>query len=148
MAKTLQRGKTQLSNRLLPLILVAAVSIGFPGVTLAQKTDPHVVPQVNGDEFSPLGKSYNVDFGDQKFRLDFPSVHEMHFTSPDGKNSATVPITVTPIGNDVYMIYWSRRAGQHVVHVDDFRNGIAYTNIFLPDGSASRRKGTLTEIKK
>lgn len=71
----------------------------------------------------------------------------MVFTSPDGKNTDNVDITVTPIGNDVYMIYWSRRAGQHVVHVDDFRNGVAYTNIFLPDGSASRRKGTLVEIK-
>lgn len=148
MAKILTRENTTLRNKLFPTILVAAATMGFSGITLAQETNPHVVPQATDAEFYPLGKSYNVDFGDQKFRLDFTSAHEMHFTSPDGKNTATVPITVTPIGNDVYMIYWSRRAGQHVVHVDDFRNGIAYTNIFLPDGSASRRKGTLTEIKK
>jgi len=58
-----------------------------------------------------------------------------------------VEISVTPIGNGVYMIYWSRRPGQYVVHVDDFRNGVAYTNIFLPDGKATRARGTLVELK-
>ncbi|MFB9950489.1 hypothetical protein ACFFP0_16660 [Rhizobium puerariae] len=113
----------------------------------AEDADPHVVSVATDAQFVATGKSYDVDFGDQKFRLDFKSAKQMIFTSPDGKNTATVDITVTPIGNDVYMIYWSRRAGQHVVHVDDFRNGVAYTNIFLPDGTASRRKGTLTEVK-
>jgi hypothetical protein len=117
------------------------------GAALAQTADPHAVPVASDTEFVAVGKSYNVDFGDQKFRLDFKSAKEMTFTSPDGKNSANVDITVTSVGNDVYMIYWSRRAGQHVVHVDDFKNGVAYTNIFLPDGTASRRKGTLVEIK-
>lgn len=137
-----------LRNKLIPLILAVAATAGQAGTTWAQDTDPHIVPQATDAEFSPTGKSYNVDFGDQAFRLDFISAREMRFTSPDGKNSATVPVTVTPIGNGVYMIYWSRRAGQHVVHVDDFRNGVAYTNIFLPDGTASRRRGTLVEIKK
>jgi len=117
------------------------------GAALAQTADPHAVPVASDTEFVAVGKSYNVDFGDQKFRLDFKSAKEMTFTSPDGNNSANVDITVTSVGNDVYMIYWSRRAGQHVVHVDDFKNGVAYTNIFLPDGTASRRKGTLVEIK-
>ncbi|WP_420892592.1 MoaF-related domain-containing protein [Pectobacterium brasiliense] len=72
---------------------------------------------------------------------------EMTFTSPDGKNKADVAITTTKVGDGVYMIYWSRRAGQHVVHVDDFKNGVSYTNIVLPDGSISRRQGTLIEIK-
>ncbi|POP46752.1 hypothetical protein CHU32_07500 [Superficieibacter electus] len=135
-----------LSKKLITLIIT--VIIGSTSQALAQEDKLHEVPQATDNEFSPTGKSYNVDFGDQKFRLDFTSSREMRFTSPDGKNTATVPISVTPISNDVYMIYWSRRAGQHVVHVDDFRHGVAYTNIFLPDGSASRRKGTLTEIKK
>jgi len=130
------------------ILLTLATTLTLSGVALAAPSDPHAVPQSTDAEFSAVGKSYNVDFGDQKFRLDFTSAREMHFTSPDGKNTATVPITVTPVGNDVYMIYWSRRAGQHVIHVDDFRNGVAYTNIFLPDGTASRRKGSLTEIKK
>ncbi|WP_430667068.1 MoaF-related domain-containing protein [Herbaspirillum robiniae] len=61
--------------------------------------------------------------------------------------TASIDIDVTLMGNDVYMIYWSRRPGQYVVHVDDFHNGVAYTNIFRPDGKSSRRKGTLVEVK-
>lgn len=134
-------------NTLIPALLAVATTFSLTNAAFAeQDADIHAVPQATEAQFSPTGKSYNVDFGDQKFRLDFISAHEMRFTSPDGKNTATVPISVTALGNDVYMIYWSRRAGQHVVHVDDFRNGVAYTNIFLPDGTASRRKGTLAEI--
>lgn len=131
----------------LKIFAVSAVLTLAPATLFAQAIDPHAVPLASDAEFVATGKSYNVDFGDQKFRLDFKSAKQMVFTSPDGKNTAAVDITVTPIGNDVYQIYWSRRAGQHVVHVDDFKNGVAYTNIFMPDGSASRRKGTLVEIK-
>ncbi|GLR46122.1 hypothetical protein GCM10007880_66400 [Mesorhizobium amorphae] len=122
-------------------------TVCLSSAVLAQSGDAHSVPIAKDSEFVAVGKSYNVDFGDQKFRLDFKSAKEMTFTSPDGKNKADVAIVVTPIGNDVYMIYWSRRAGQHVVHVDDFKNGVAYTNIFLPDGTATRAKGTLAEVK-
>jgi len=129
------------------LILGAAALLSAPWASAqTPATDPHAVAIASDSEFIAAGKSYFVDFGDQKFRLDFKSAREMVFTSPDGKNTANVPITVTPVGDGVYMIYWSRRAGQHVVHVDDFRNGVAYTNIFLPDGSASRRKGSLVQI--
>lgn len=128
-------------------IATGAFLLLAPAVASAQQTDPHAVAQASDNEFVGTGKSYNVDFGDQKFRLDFKSAKLMVFTSPDGKNTANVDVTITPIGNEVYMIYWSRRAGQHVVHIDDFKNGVAYTNIFLPDGTASRRKGTLVEIK-
>ncbi|GKT16934.1 hypothetical protein AVHY2522_13455 [Acidovorax sp. SUPP2522] len=135
-------------SRFLSSLAIAACALcASPWVAAqTQAADPHAVKQVADADFVATGKSYNVDFGDQKFRLDFKSAREMVFTSPDGKNIANVDIQVTALGNDVYMIYWSRRAGQHVVHVDDFRNGVAYTNIFLPDGSASRRKGTLVQI--
>lgn len=136
-----------MSKYLTCVAFATLLMLTVPQLALAQGADPHALPLATDNAFVATGKSYNVDFGDQKFRLDFKSAREMVFTSPDGKNTATVEITVTPVGNDVYMIYWSRRAGQHVVHVDDFRNGVAYTNIFLPDGTASRRRGTLVEIK-
>ncbi|UDQ76071.1 hypothetical protein LJQ72_00240 [Pectobacterium brasiliense] len=133
--------KKALSVLLLSGLLVTSATVS------AQQTDPHAVPLATASEFIATGKSYNVDFGDQKFRLDFKSPSEMTFTSPDGKNKADVAITTTKVGDGVYMIYWSRRAGQHVVHIDDFKNGVSYTNIVLPDGSISRRQGTLIEIK-
>lgn len=131
------------------LLIAASIAAPFAfGHSVRGETpDPHAVLVAEDSEFVATGKSYNVDFGDQAFRLNFKSAREMTFTSPDGKNTANVEITTTPIGDGIYMIYWSRRTGQHVVHVDDFKRGIAYTNIILPDGSASRRRGTLVEVK-
>jgi molybdenum cofactor biosynthesis MoaF-like protein len=134
-------------KRFVITVVTAAAMFGHGQSTRAEGSDPHTVPVAQDSDFLPTGKSYNVDFGDQKFRLDFKSARQMVFTSPDGKNTADVEITTTRVGDGIYMIYWSRRAGQHVVHVDDFKNGVAYTNIFLPDGTASRRRGTLVEIK-
>lgn len=70
----------------------------------------------------------------------------MTFTSPGGNNTQTVQITVTRIRPDVYMVFWSRKAGQYVIHIEDFGNKVAYSNIFLPDGSVQRLKGALTPI--
>lgn len=109
--------------------------------------DPHAVDTVKAGDFPAVGKSYNVDFGTQKFRLDFTSETEMKFTSPDCKNTQVVPITVTRISPTIFMVYWSRRAGQHVVHVEDFGNNVVYSNIFLPDGTAQRLKGTLVPVQ-
>jgi phosphoribosylpyrophosphate synthetase len=134
-------------KRVVITVVAVAEMFGHGQVARAQTADPHTVPLAQDSDFLPAGKSYDVDFGDQKFRLDFKSARQMVFTSPDGKNTADVEITTTRVGDGIYMIYWSRRAGQHVVHVDDFKNGVAYTNIFLPDGTASRRRGTLVEIK-
>jgi len=126
-------------------LLTAIAAVSSAGG--AQIPDPHAVPVASDAEFIGTGKSYDVDFGDQKFRLNFKSAKLMTFQSPDGRNTAEVAITVTPIGNGLYMIYWSRKPGQYVIHVDDFKNGIAYTNIFLPDGKATRARGTLVEVK-
>jgi len=130
------------------LLLTAFGALFAATSTLAQTpADPHAVDAVKAGDFPAVGKSYNVDFGTQKFRLDFTSETEMKFTSPDGKNTQVVPITVTRISPTVFMVYWSRRAGQHVVHVEDFGNNVVYSNIFMPDGTAQRLKGTLVPVK-
>lgn len=138
-----------LRNRLATLALIAGASLAAAPTVWAQAPiDPHAVDTVSAADFPAIGKSYNVDFGTQKFRLDFVSATEMTFTSPDGKNTQTVPITVTRISPTVFMVYWSRRAGQHVVHIEDFGNGVVYSNIFMPDGTAQRLKGTLVPVSK
>lgn len=129
----------------LATLLLAATTV--TGALAQTAIDPHAVETVKPGDFPAVGKSYNVDFGTQKFRLDFTSESEMKFTSPDGKNTQVEPITVTRISPTVFMVYWSRRAGQHVVHVEDFGNNVVYSNIFLPDGTAQRLKGTLVPVQ-
>lgn len=128
-------------------ILCALAPVGGANLVAAQSPDAHAVDTVRPGEFPAVGKSYDVDFGNQRFRLDFLSETEMRFTSPDGKNTDTVKITVTRIRPDVFMVYWSRRPGQHALHVQDYGSHLAYTNIFLQDGTASRAKGPLTPVK-
>jgi len=128
----------------LALMVLAGIGGAASGQTA---TDPHAVDTGRPGEFPAVGKSYNVDFGKQKFRLDFLSETEMRFASPDGANADTVKIAVTRIRPDVFMVYWSRRPGQHALHVQDYGSGTAYTNIFLQDGTAIRAKGPLTLAK-
>jgi hypothetical protein len=66
---------------------------------------------------------------------------------PAGGHVHTRRITGVLKQTIVALLFWSRRPGQYVVHLDDFQDGVAYTNIFLPDGKASRARGTLVEIK-
>ncbi|WP_321896520.1 MoaF-related domain-containing protein [Burkholderia cepacia] len=128
------------------LALFTSIGIAHAATPADVAPDPHAMDVIAPADFLPAGHSYAVDFGKQQFRLDFKSSTEMTFTSPDGKNTQTVQITVTRIRPDVYMVFWSRKAGQYVVHVEDFGKGVAYSNIFLPDGSVQRVKGTLTLI--
>ena len=79
------------------------------------------------------------------------------FTSPDPKLNANKQVVYKIILELLEAGHWDKASqyiaddyiqhNLHVVHVDDFKNGVAYTNIITPDGSASRRKGTLVEIK-
>lgn len=108
------------------ITLALGLTAGLPALADNAAADAHAVPAVAAKDFIASGKSYFVDFGHQKFRLDFPSPEKLRFTSPDGKNSDEVAITTTKVGDGVYMIYWTRRAKQHVVHVDDFKNGVAH----------------------
>ncbi|MGK8198535.1 MoaF-related domain-containing protein [Burkholderia cepacia] len=128
------------------LALSAVIGTASAAQPVDVAPDPHAVDVVAPNDFPPAGHAYAVDFGKQQFRLDFKSSTEMTFTSPDGKNTQTVQITVTRIRPDVYMVFWSRKSGQYVVHVEDFGKRVAYSNIFLPDGSVQRVKGTLTPI--
>ena len=41
------------------------------------------------------------------------------------------------------MVYWTEKDNTHVVHVEDFGAGVAYTNIASPDGSFTNLGGTL-----
>lgn len=128
--------------------LLASVLATLAATLCAQTLDPqHEVGAVAPGDFPAVGRSYDVDFGVQKFRLDYLSETQMKFTSPDGKNVALVPIVVTKVRPGLFMVYWSRRAGQHVVHVEDFDNNVVYSNIVLPDGTIQRLKGTLVPAK-
>lgn len=94
------------------------------------------------------GRKFQADFGEYLFELHFESEKLLTFTSLQGDAkgySETVSITMTEIRQNVYMTYWTEKSGATVTHVEDFENGIVYTNITYPDLSFYNLKGTLME---
>ena len=66
------------------ITLALGLTAGLPALA-DNAADAHAVPTVAAKDFIASGKSYFVDFGHQKFRLDFLSPEKLRFTSPDGK---------------------------------------------------------------
>ena len=99
--------------------------------------------------FPPLGRKAEVDFGGEYlFELDFTVPGMMTFRGlkprADGRLlTDTVKYTAVQVAPRVYMVYWTERNNTHVVHVEDYGGGVAYTNIVAPDGSFTNLRGKL-----
>ena len=108
----------------------------------------HIPEQVTKAEFTAAGHTYNVNFGDYKFKLDFESAKKMTFTSLiDPKVHETVNIAVTKLRDNLFMVSWQDKSGNNVVHIEDFKNMVVYTNISMKNGSFIHLKGYLTRVK-
>lgn len=103
-------------------------------------------PPGDEDQFPAIGHVYEVNFGVFRADLHFESETRMTYTRPDG-GSATVKTTVTKIRPGVYMVYWQEEDKTTVVHVEDYENGIAYTNITQNDMTFDNLQGTLKKLK-
>jgi predicted SnoaL-like aldol condensation-catalyzing enzyme len=97
-----------------------------------------------------FGKSYKVDFGAFRFRLDFISPTEMDWSIISDNNVGQKNrerITVVEVRPGINMVYWSEKAGNRITHVEDFTRGVVHTNIAMADGSFLNLTGTLVELK-
>lgn len=99
-----------------------------------------------------IGHKFKVDFGQMSFLLHFESAEQLTWTTLSGGpagDGETVKITMTLIRPDVYMVYWvePKHNGNTVTHVEDFANGVVYTNITTPDNGFINLKGTLTLVE-
>jgi hypothetical protein len=97
-----------------------------------------------------IGKKFKANFGGEfVFQLDFHSDTEMTY-APLLENGLgalkTVRTTMVEIRPNVYMVYWKEISNTTVVHVEDFENGVAHTNITVDKDTFLNFSGTLTEI--
>ena len=99
--------------------------------------------------FPAIARKAEVNFGGEYlFELDFPNERTMTFRGlvarAEGRPiTDTVQYKAVEVAPKVYMVYWTEKDNTHVVHVEDFGRGVAYTNIAAPDGSFTNLKGTL-----
>lgn len=92
-----------------------------------------VFSHTKSKELPFVGHQYEVHYTDeQAYLIDFQSKDTLKFTKivpPNKGFSDTVKYTAKLISDGIYMIYWKESDGSHVVHVDDFKKKISYTNI-------------------
>ena len=96
-----------------------------------------------------IGKKFQANFGDFAFELNFESETQLTWRALSNQgfgDAETVSITKTAIRPNVYMVYWKEKSGTTVTHLEDFENGIVYTNITDPDNHFINLKGTLTPV--
>jgi hypothetical protein len=94
------------------------------------------------------GHTYNVNFGDTAFRLEFhPDAQTMTFTGLGEaleETHETIHYTAVPVRPNVFMVYWQEANKTTVVHVQDFENQTVHTNITTPDQQFYNLSGTMT----
>jgi len=98
-----------------------------------------------------VGERFVVDFGMAKAILHFQSKTSMQFTitEKDGKpykEVETVEIKLTEIRPNLYIATWKERNQNTVTQVQDFNNGIVYSNWTLPNGEFINIKGSILSI--
>ncbi len=100
--------------------------------------------------FPAVGQVYEANFGSWVHHLHFESEAVMTLTNAEGpfaRTSETVQIAVTPIRPGVFLICWQEADKTTVVHVEDFENGIVYTNITTRGGAFICRRGMLKKVQ-
>lgn len=97
--------------------------------------------------YPAAGKKVAVSFGETTFELNFHDDKSMSYIGTAGMFKGMgddVQYTAVPIRPQVFMVYWHEpKTGSNVVHVQDFENGIVYTNIAQTDGQFLHMQGKL-----
>ncbi len=97
-------------------------------------------------DFKPAGHEYDVDFGVFKTHWIFKSSTDLTFIGISGKPE-TVTIHTVKVSDNVYLISWEETNKAKIVNVNDFENGVVYSNIVMPDGAFLRLQGRLTQTR-
>lgn len=97
-----------------------------------------------------VGRTYRFDLGALSIRYTFDSEQEATFVvdqgaglAPDG-HTETVRIELTELRDGLYLNSWTEASGATVSHVEDFANGVVYSNVTV-DGRLHPFVGTITE---
>lgn len=97
-----------------------------------------------------VGKTYRFDLGALSIRYTFNTEEAATFVvdkgaglAPDG-HTETVEIDLKQIREGVYLNSWTEASGATVSHVEDFAEGVVYSNVTV-DGKLYPFVGTIAE---
>lgn len=101
-------------------------------------------------ELVMVGHVVEVNFGQAAFDLEFHSATKMTYRRAGGPNAGageTVAVQIKPIRPGVFMLTWVESDGTTVVHVEDYEQGVVFTNITASGGQFIQWHGTLKIVK-
>ncbi|WP_183575628.1 MoaF-related domain-containing protein [Mucilaginibacter sp. X5P1] len=98
-----------------------------------------------------IGNKFSVDFGMAKATLYIESGTSLTFTITEkGGNqegtTETVATEMTELRPQLFMVTWKEKNGNTITQVQDYENGIIYSNWTSPAGEFTHAKGTLKRI--
>ena len=98
-----------------------------------------------------IGNKFSVDFGMAKAILNIQSETSLTYatTEKNGKEvqeTETVKTQMTEVSPQLYMITWKEKNGNMITQIQDYENGIIYSNWTSPIGEFIHAKGTLSQV--
>jgi len=98
-----------------------------------------------------IGNKFSVDFGMAKAILTMESETSLTFTTieKNGKGvheTETVKTIMTELRPQLYMLTWKENNGNTITQIQDYENGIIYSNWTSPIGEFIHAKGTLSQV--
>jgi len=98
-----------------------------------------------------IGNKFKVEFGMAKAILHIESETSLTFTiteKDDNKEDTkeTVATEMTELRPLLFMVTWKEQNGNTITQVQDYENGIIYSNWTSPAGEFTHAKGTLRPV--
>lgn len=95
-----------------------------------------------------IGKKIELDFGIAKALMSIHSDTSLTFTILEKEGiktdiTETVEIKITEIRPQIFMTTWKEINGNTITQIQDYENGIVYSNWTTPNGEFINRTGTL-----
>ena len=97
------------------------------------------------------GNQYQVDFGASKAILNFHDETSLTFTITQKDNMQvnmveTVEIKKIEVRQQLFILTWKEQNGNTITQIQDYENGVVYSNWTLPGGEFLNLTGTLTPV--
>jgi hypothetical protein len=94
------------------------------------------------------GRAFDVDLGPFVPRLSFLGEGKMRLQAQIGPTTVDeiVPVDVTDIRPDVFLVTWKESSGNYIVQLQDHQNGVVHNRARLADGNLFEVEGTIRPV--
>lgn len=106
--------------------------------------------QQASDSFILVGPTFQADFGEKIFNLNYESMDKLILTEVKGPTVGRhqiLRVEVTELRPKLFMVNWQEANNLTVIDIEDYEKGVVYANLTTPSLNFAHLKGTLRKIK-